>query len=103
MRKRKILVPCDGSRSSQKALRETIMLAQDLQGNVELILMNVAQDVRVPAVMLESPFRSSTTTGEQITFAEMAKKLRQQLKKSASKMLDDKKQNLQGLASTIFM
>lgn len=103
MRKRKILVPYDGSRSSQKALRETIMLAQDLQGNVELILLNVVQDVMLPAVMLESPFRLSITTGEQITFAEMAKKLCQQLKKSASKMLDDKKQNLQGLASTIFM
>ena len=103
MRKRKILVPCDGSGSSQKALRETIMLAQDLQGNVELILLNVVQDVMLPAVMLESPFRLSITTGEQITFAEMAKKLCQQLKKSASKMLDDKKQNLQGLASTIFM
>jgi nucleotide-binding universal stress UspA family protein len=90
---RKILVPYDGSKSSEKALREVITLAQDLQANVELVLLNVVQEVMVPAVMLESPFRSSIT-GEQITSTQMAKELRQQLKKSASKMLEDKKQKL---------
>ena len=94
LRKRKILVPYDGSKSSQKALRETAILAQDLQGKVELVLLNVVQEVMVPAVKLDSPFRSSIT-GEPITSAEMAKELCQQLKKSASKMLEAKKQNLE--------
>lgn len=93
MRIRKILVPYDGSKSSEKALREAIRLAQHLQGKVELVLLNVVQEVLVPAVMLESPYRSRIT-GEQITSAQMAKDLWQQLKESASKMLSDKKQEV---------
>lgn len=101
MRPRKILVPYDGSKSSEKALREAIRLAKDFQGNVQLILLNVVQEVMVPAGMLESRFRSRIT-GEHITSAQMAKELCQQLKESASKMLDGKKQELmEGQASDL--
>jgi nucleotide-binding universal stress UspA family protein len=93
MRARQILVPYDGSKPSEKALREAIRLAKYFQGNVQLLLLNVVQEIMVPAVMLESPYRSRIT-GERITSAQMAKELCQQLKESASKMLDDKKQEL---------
>ncbi|HEX6283180.1 MAG TPA: universal stress protein [Nitrososphaera sp.] len=93
MRARQILVPYDGSKPSEKALREAIRLAKYFQGNVQLLLLNVVLEIMVPAVMLESRYRSRIT-GERITSAQMAKELCQQLKESASKMLDDKKQEL---------
>lgn len=93
MRSRKILVPYDGSRSSDKALNEAMRLAKSL--DTEIVLLNVVQEIALPPLMFESRMRSKIT-GEEITAAGMMKELCQQLKNTASKMLEERKSKLQG-------
>jgi nucleotide-binding universal stress UspA family protein len=52
---KKILVPYDGSKPSENAVKQAIELANDFSGHIEIILLHVVQEVVFPPAMFESP------------------------------------------------
>jgi nucleotide-binding universal stress UspA family protein len=96
MQFKKILVPYDGSKSSENALEQAISLATNLSGDTELVLLNVVQEIPMPTHVFEFRARSRIT-GEEITAAEMAKELYHELKEAATKMLEGRKAKIEGL------
>jgi len=97
---KKILVPYDGSKPSDRALEQAIELAKlvksknkdtsnDNDNDVHIILLYVCQEILVPA-MIERPMRSPKT-GEVTTVSELIKDLNEEVRTNMSKMLNEKK------------
>ena len=94
---KKILVPYDGSKPSDRALEQAIELAKLSSKNkdtsndndVHIILLYVCQEILVPA-MIERPMRSPKT-GEVTTVSELIKDLNEEVRTNMSKMLNEKK------------
>ena len=95
---KKILVPYDGSKPSDRALEQAIELAKLVKSNskdtsndndVHIILLYVCQEILVPA-MIERPMRSPKT-GEVTTVSELIKDLNEEVRTNMSKMLNEKK------------
>lgn len=86
---RKILVPYDGSKPSEAALKHAVSLVKLAKAG-KLILLNIVQEIPVPPMMFESRMRS-TKTGEETSVAAVWKELHQDLKSAAQKMLAEKK------------
>ncbi len=91
---KKILVPYDGSKPSENAVKQAVELANNFSGHSEIILLNVVQQILLPPVMIESPRFRSRITGEEITTAGLVKELSQQMKEAAIKMLNEKRQQI---------
>ncbi len=92
---RKILVPYDGSAPSESALEHAISLAK-AAGNIEVILLNVVQEIPIPPMMYESRIRSHRT-GEDETVSEVWKELYQDMKATATRMLQDRIKQVSGV------
>ena len=98
---KKILVPYDGSKPSDRALEQAIELAKLSSKNkdtsndndVHIILLYVCQEILVPA-MIERPMRSPKT-GEVTTVSELIKDLNEEVRTNMSKTLDKKNTNMQ--------
>lgn len=90
---KKILVPYDGSKPSEAALRHAVSLAKMGKAG-RLILLNIVQEIPVPPMMFESRMRS-TRTGEETSVAAVWKELHQDLKSAAQKMLAEIKHELE--------
>ena len=95
---KKILVPYDGSKPSDRALEQAIELAKLVKSNnkdtsndndVHIILLYVCQEILVPA-MIERPMRSPKT-GEVTTVSELIKDLNEEVRTNMSNMLNEKK------------
>jgi nucleotide-binding universal stress UspA family protein len=93
---KKILVPYDGSKPSENAVKQAVELANNSSGHSEIILLNVVQQIVLPPVIPESPRFRSRITGEEITTAALVKELSQQTKGAAIKMLNEKRQQIIG-------
>ncbi|HXV45507.1 MAG TPA: universal stress protein [Nitrososphaera sp.] len=91
---KKILVPYDGSKPSENAVKQAVELANDFSGHSEIILLHVVQEVVLPPAMFESPRFRSKITGDEITTAGLAKELSLQMKEAAVKMLSEKRQQI---------
>lgn len=95
---KKILVPYDGSKPSDRALEQAIELAKLVKSknkdtsndnDVHIILLYVCQEILVPA-MIERPMRSPKT-GEVTTVSELIKDLNEEVRTNMSKTLNEKK------------
>lgn len=82
---KKILVPHDGSKTSDNAVDSTIELAK-MSNDSHIILLHVIPEMQIPLV-LERPVRSPMT-GETTTTTEYWKELYEEIKSSALKMLE---------------
>jgi nucleotide-binding universal stress UspA family protein len=91
---KKILVPYDGSKPSENAVKQAVELANNFSDRNEIILLNVVQEVQLPPVMFESPRFRSKITGDEITTAGLVKELCQQMKEDSIKMLNEKRQQI---------
>jgi nucleotide-binding universal stress UspA family protein len=91
---KKILVPYDGSRPSENALNQALMLAEGLSGSAEVTLLNVVQKIVLPP-MIEAPHFRSRVTGDEITSEALIKELSQELREAAGKMLSEKREKAQ--------
>jgi nucleotide-binding universal stress UspA family protein len=91
---KKILVPYDGSKPSENAIKQAAELANSFSNHSEIILLNVVQEVVLPPVMFESPRFRSKITGDEITIAGLVKELSLQMKEAAAKMLNEKRQQI---------
>jgi nucleotide-binding universal stress UspA family protein len=87
----KILVPHDGSKPADSALRQAVTLARMTENRPEIILLNVVQEIPRPPMMTESRVRSRKT-GEETSISALWKELHQEMKADAQKMLEAKKQ-----------
>jgi nucleotide-binding universal stress UspA family protein len=86
-----ILVPYDGSKPSESALKLAVSLAASLKNGGEITLLTVVQQVVLPP-MIESPHFKSKITGEEMNAAGLAKELYKEMKEIAYKTLEAKKQ-----------
>ena len=82
---RRILVPHDGSKPSDKAIDSAIELAK-MSKDSHIILLHVIPEMQIPMVF-ERPIRSSKT-GETTTTTEYWLELYEEIKSSALKMLE---------------
>lgn len=82
---KKILVPHDGSKTSDNAVDSAIELAK-MSNDSHIILLHVIPEMQIPLV-LERPIRSPMT-GETTTTTEYWKELYEGIKSSALKMLE---------------
>ena len=89
---RRILVPHDGSKPSDKAIDSAIELAK-MSNNSHIILLHVIPEMEIPPV-LERPIRSRKT-GETTTTTEYWKELYEDIQFSVLKMLDERKNKCQ--------
>ena len=87
---RKILIPYDGSKPSEAALKHTVSLVKFAKTG-KLLLLNIVQEIPLPPMMFESRMRS-TRTGEETSVAVVWKELHQDMKSTAQKMLAEKSQ-----------
>jgi nucleotide-binding universal stress UspA family protein len=90
----RILVPYDGSKPSENAVKQAIELANNFYGHSEIILLNVVEEVVLPPTMLESPRFRSKITGDEITTVGLVKELSLQMKEAAIKMLYEKRKQI---------
>jgi nucleotide-binding universal stress UspA family protein len=90
----KILVPYDGSKPSENAVKHAVELANNFSDRSEIILLNVVQEVVLPPVMFETPRFRSKITGDEITTEGLVKELCQQMKEAGIKMLNEKRQQI---------
>ena len=90
----RILIPYDGSKSSENAVKQAVELANNFSGHSEIILLNVVQEAVLPPAMFESPKFRSKITGDEITTAGLVKELSLQMKEAAIKMLNEKRQQI---------
>jgi nucleotide-binding universal stress UspA family protein len=91
---KKILVPYDGSKPADNAIKQAVELANNFPDQSKIILLNIVQEVVLPPVMFESPRFRSKITGDEITTAGLVKELTQQMKEAAAKMLSEKRQQI---------
>lgn len=98
---RKILVPYDGSKPSEAALKHAISLVKLAKAG-KLVLLNIVQEIPVPPMMFESRMRS-TRTGEETSVAAVWKELHQDLKSAAQKMLAEKKPEMEAAGVEVKM
>lgn len=87
-------MPYDGSKPSENAIKQALMLTENFSHDAEIILLNVVQKLVLPP-MFESPRFRSKITGEEVTAEGLAKELCHQMKEEAIKMLNNKKQEIQ--------
>ncbi len=85
---KKILVPYDGSKPSENALKAAINLAESVNENLEIILLTIVQEIPVPPMILEGRFHS-TKTGEETSLQGIIKELHQDLKSAELQKLND--------------
>ncbi|AIC14605.1 universal stress protein [Nitrososphaera viennensis] len=94
---KKILVPYDSSKPSDKAAKYAVDLAKhilpDSGGGCEIILLHVVPEIPASPVFLERPVR--TKTGEVIPLSEYIKRLYVEMKAHAAEMLEKKKKDLE--------
>lgn len=89
---KKILVPYDGSKPSDDALRQAAALAKAVKCE-EIVLLHVVKEIPVPPMMYDYSMRSSRT-GEEAPARETWKELHQDMKDAALKMLEEKRKKL---------
>jgi nucleotide-binding universal stress UspA family protein len=85
---KKILVPHDGSRTSDRALESAIPIAKATRAKV--VLLNVIEEVFVPPTVTNLGY--SKTTGEKLTATTLAKELYHEMRREAATMLEQKRQ-----------
>ncbi|HEY7080741.1 MAG TPA: universal stress protein [Nitrososphaeraceae archaeon] len=94
----RILVPHDGSKHSDSALKNAAKIAKASSANI--LLFNVIEEIVIPA-MIERPKVRSSKTGEVISMEKYLKELYQDMKKSVAKSLHEKNVEYQKLGVTI--
>lgn len=82
-----ILVPHDGSETSDRALEAAISIAKAAGSRV--MILNVVEQVLIPRAMTDFGF--SKTTGKKITPASLKRELYHHMREEAAAMLDQKK------------
>ena len=95
---RKILVPYDGSRQSDSALRSAFEIAS-AQGEGDLLLLYVVERILLPPLTGENI--KSEKTGHTISREELLKEIYFDQKRSASKMLEKARKSLNSRAVKI--
>ncbi|MCL4519381.1 MAG: universal stress protein [Thaumarchaeota archaeon] len=88
---RKLLVPYDGSKQSDSALRRAVEIAS-AQGEGDLLLLYVVEKILLPPLTGENI--KSEKTGHMISREELLKEIYFDQKKSASRMLEKAKKAL---------
>ena len=93
----KILVPYDGSKSSDNALSQATRIAEmsrtsKTNVNTQIILLHVIQEIPIPPSLFGTGHLNlvSSKTGDKISLKERMKELYQEMKADATKMLNDK-------------
>ncbi|MGH9976234.1 MAG: universal stress protein, partial [Nitrososphaeraceae archaeon] len=93
----KILVPYDGSKQSDKALKKTIELTEliDKGGTrIEINVLHVVAEIYVPPTLFDRDVNvKSKITGERLTSEQYLKEFYHKMKSKAMKMLETKKSN----------
>ena len=95
MEPRKILVPYDGSKQSDKALKKTIELAELIKKGgtkIEINMLHVVPELYVPPTLFDRDVNiKSKITGERLTSQQYLKEFYHEMKSKAKKMLETKK------------
>lgn len=95
MESRKILVPYDGSKQSDKALKKAIELAALIEKGgtkIEINMLHVVSEIYVPPTLFDRDVNiKSTITGERLTSQQYLKEFYHEMKSKAKKMLETKK------------
>lgn len=95
MESRKILVPYDGSKQSDKALKKAIELAALIEkggSKIEINMLHVVSEIYVPPTLFDRDVNiKSTITGERLTSQQYLKEFYHEMKSKAKKMLETKK------------
>jgi|SRR5215831_9902295 len=94
----RILVPHDGSKHSDSALKNAAKIAKASGANI--VLFNVIEELAIRA-MFERPKIRSSKTGEVIPMEKYFKELYQDMKNSVAKSLHEKKVEYQKLGVSI--
>jgi nucleotide-binding universal stress UspA family protein len=91
----KILVPYDGSKQSDKALKKAIELTEliDKGGTrIEMYMLHVVAEIYVPPTLFDRDVNiKSKITGERLTSEQYLKEFYHEMKSKAMKMLETKK------------
>jgi nucleotide-binding universal stress UspA family protein len=91
----KILVPYDGSKQSDKALKKAIELTEliDKGGTrIEISMLHVVAEIYVPPTLFDRDVNvKSKITGERLTSEQYLKEFYHEMKSKAMKMLETKK------------
>jgi nucleotide-binding universal stress UspA family protein len=91
----KILVPYDGSKQSDKALKKAIELTEliDKGGTrIEINMLHVVAEIYVPPTLFDRDVNvKSKITGERLTSEQYLKEFYHEMKSKAMKMLETKK------------
>lgn len=95
MEPRKILVPYDGSKQSDKALKKTIELAELIKKGgtkIEINILHGVPELYVPPTLFDRDVNiKSKITGERLTSQQYLKEFYHEMKSKAKKMLETKK------------
>lgn len=93
----KILVPYDSSKPSDNALSQATRIAEMYTNtksnvNIQIILLHVIQEIPIPPSLFGTGHFDlvSSKTGDKISLKERMKELYQEMKKDATKILNDK-------------
>jgi nucleotide-binding universal stress UspA family protein len=86
---KKILVPHDGSKPSDRALEAAIPICRET--GAELVLLHITNEVLIPSSTTNLGY--SKITGDRLTAETLSKEIYQQLKNEAEKMLDKRKES----------
>jgi nucleotide-binding universal stress UspA family protein len=88
----KILVPYDGSKPADSAVRYAIGLAKAAIQNSQIILVNIVPHIPATPLLLERPVK--TKGGETIALSEYIERLYDQMQKHAAEMLEKKEKEI---------
>ncbi|MGH9982874.1 MAG: universal stress protein [Nitrososphaeraceae archaeon] len=91
----KILVPYDGSKLSDKALKKAVELAELIKKggtSMEMNILHVVPEIFVPSTLFDKDVNiKSTITGDRLTSQQYLKEFYHEMKSKAKKMLEVKK------------
>jgi nucleotide-binding universal stress UspA family protein len=95
MEPRKILVPYDGSKQSDKALKKAIELTELIKKGgtkIDIHMLHVVPEIYVPPTLFDRDVNiKSTITDERLTSQQYLKEFYHTMKSKAKKMLETKK------------
>jgi nucleotide-binding universal stress UspA family protein len=88
----KILVPYDGSKPADSAIRYALGLAKAALYNCQITLVNVVPEIPASPLLLERPIR--TKGGEVISMSDYIEQLYEQMQKHAAEVLEKKEKEI---------
>lgn len=96
---KKILVPYDGSKPSDRAIEYAAALAKSaIKGGCQLVLLHVVPEIPASPLFIERPM--STSEGRHIPLSEYIERLYVEMQKRSKEMLERKKKEAENIAGT---